>query len=544
MKRMNNRKSIELVVLILSVLILLIYFDRQILGLTKTVLRGPGRKLKMDVEKPMRGNIYSSDSILIAGSKPDYTVYMNPMLINDNIENIRVISGLFDTPVDSIISLLDYSEISSRSNIILKRSPDIELISILEENRNVFKGITVKKDHYRSYVFPEMYSHITGFISSITKEEYSLLKAQNYSPGDIKGRAGIEQQYEQKLRGKSGVNYYEADRSGRRIRNITLQENTKAEKGEDVYLTIDHGMQSFIFDLFEEHDSTVIIVMNRGTGAVKAMLVKPYYNPNLFSPIINRSAVSMKNIGKSTVNRAVTGSIVPGSIIRPFIFSEFTESDEFQDINIRPCNGELLVGDTVLQCYASHNDLSLHEMAESNCNILFYQLGIAIGSNYMDKQLEEIFPDRVTGIDLPGESEYSVERIDDKNLNAALIGAGYGFIEMSAVMMTVLINNTDRNSTAVVPAVTLNNLNDSEFLAYTDEQTGELPLWIADNIKHNVDLRGGVYSPSGERPDDQNILCGFVASKTDDYIVTIILKSDSDIFTSMNAIAEYIRDEL
>ncbi|MDY6786734.1 MAG: hypothetical protein SVK54_01255, partial [candidate division WOR-3 bacterium] len=158
MKRMNNRRYIELTVLILTLLILLVYLDRQVIGLTKTVLRGPGIKLKMDVEKPMRGSIYSSDSVLIAGSKPDYTVYMNPMLIDDDIEHIRGLSRLFDISVDSIISLLDYSKKSSRSNIILKRSPDIEMISILEENRNIFKGISVKKEYYRSYVFPEMYS--------------------------------------------------------------------------------------------------------------------------------------------------------------------------------------------------------------------------------------------------------------------------------------------------------------------------------------------------------------------------------------------------
>ncbi|MFO8061762.1 MAG: penicillin-binding transpeptidase domain-containing protein [bacterium] len=542
MKRMNNRRYIETAVLILSLAVLLIYFDRQVIGLTKTALRGPGRKLKMDVEKPMRGNIYSSDSVLIAGSKPDYTVYMNPMLINDNIEHIRVISGLFDISADSIISLLDYSETSSMSNVILKRSPGIELISVLEENRNIFKGITVEREYYRSYVFPEMYCHITGFVSSITKNEYSLLKAENYSPGDIRGRAGVEQQYEHMLRGRSGISYYETDRSGKRVRNIDLPENTDARNGDDVYLTIDHGMQAFLFDLFEEYDSTIVIVMNRKSGAVKAMLVKPYYNPNLFSPIMSRSAVSRKNMHKFTVNRAVTGSIVPGSIIRPFIFNAFTDSDQFDNINIRPCNGELLVGDTVLQCYGSHDDTSLYDMALSNCNILFYQIGIAMGSNYIDKQLRELFPGRVTGIDLPAESGYAVNYSGDRNLNAALIGAGYGFIEMSTVMMTVLVNYSCGDNTLAVPAVTRENLNNTG--EKRDEDTASYPFWTADNIRHDIDFTSGVYSPPGERRGDNSIICGFIDSQKNDYIVTIMSKSEDDVFTNINIIAEYIRDEL
>ncbi|MDY6787983.1 MAG: penicillin-binding transpeptidase domain-containing protein, partial [candidate division WOR-3 bacterium] len=255
-------------------------------------------------------------------------------------------------------------------------------------------------------------------------------------------------------------------------------------------------------------------------------------------------AVSRENIHKFTVNRAVAGSILPGSIIRPFIFNRFTASDEYDNINIRPCNGELLVGDTVLQCYASHTDTSLYDMARSNCSILFYQLGIAMGISHIDNQLRELFPGKITGIDLPGESGYSVKHIDDKNLNAALIGAGYSFIEMSAVMMTVLVNHTDRSSTPVVPSVTSKNLNNSAGVVDKNEQTGEFPFWIADNIKHDAGFNGGVYSPSGERHGDNNILCGFASSKTDDYIVMIILKSEDEIFTNMNIIAEYIRDEL
>ena len=99
------------------------------------------------------------------------------------------------------------------------------------------------------------------------------------------GRLGLEQQYEQELRGRDGELVYICTAEGTNRKTLY---KTDAQDGYDVELTIDMDLQRRVQEvmqlaLFGETTAGAVVVMNPKTGAVQAMYSYPSYDINLFA---------------------------------------------------------------------------------------------------------------------------------------------------------------------------------------------------------------------------------------------------------------------
>ena len=92
----------------------------------------------------------------------------------------------------------------------------------------------------REYYYPELTSHIIGYVRAIDEEEYEELKDSGYTSSDLIGKIGIEKAFESVLRGTKGskVVYYDSD-----TESVKTESITPPIPGNDVYLTIDINYQ-------------------------------------------------------------------------------------------------------------------------------------------------------------------------------------------------------------------------------------------------------------------------------------------------------------
>lgn len=173
----------------------------------------------------------------------------------------------------------------------------------------------------RTYPYGEMLAQTLGYTG--TMSESDLARPENAGlPQDAKiGQTGLEEAWEQDLRGRQGCDLVIRDADGNR--KLTLAHRA-ADDGCDLRLTIDIKLQQTAEMLLREYLTPEmagsIVVLESKTGHVQAMASAPAFDPNLFSFPVEPGVFNALNDNprKPFVNRPTSGQYPPGSTFKPF----------------------------------------------------------------------------------------------------------------------------------------------------------------------------------------------------------------------------------
>ncbi len=94
---------------------------------------------------------------------------------------------------------------SSTKSVTIAQNISIESVHILNEQNDLFPGINVVEIPVRSYPKGTLASHILGYTSKISKDEYDIEKNNGYTLTDYYGKSGIERIAEKYLKGTDGI---------------------------------------------------------------------------------------------------------------------------------------------------------------------------------------------------------------------------------------------------------------------------------------------------------------------------------------------------
>lgn len=161
-------------------------------------------------------------------------------------------------------------------------------LTTLREQGSSFPCAFIDNQSIREYPYGKYFSHILGYIGSITDEELEEYSKESYSMDDIIGKDGIEKAYESELRGTDGSQYIEVDSSGRRITTVE-NEGVSPVSGNDVYLTVDAELQKAAYDALE--DALTEAQLNRLSGGDYGYSVS-----DVFKSMIESDNIRIKNI--------------------------------------------------------------------------------------------------------------------------------------------------------------------------------------------------------------------------------------------------------
>ena len=266
-------------------------------------------------------------------------------------------------------------------------------------------GVSVEEYYERYYPYGELAAHVIGYTNRISEEDLETLNPDDYRGLQYIGRSGIEQQYEERLRGKPGYQQVETEANGNIVR---LMREQPAVRGQDIYLSLDIELQAFIYHALGDYRGSSVMI-DPQTGEVLAMVSKPGFDANLFARGISQRQYKrlQEDPHGPMYDRALKGRYPPGSVIKPFMSLAGYHYGVFTPYTRVNCPGYFRVPGAArrFHCWNRHGHGSVNAdraMAQS-CDVYYYHLGYQLGIERIAEFASHFRLGIPTGIDMPDE---------------------------------------------------------------------------------------------------------------------------------------------
>jgi penicillin-binding protein 2 len=260
-------------------------------------------------------------------------------------------------------------------------------------------------------------SHVLGYIGQISEAELKTPVFANYAATDWVGKSGIEEQYEQLLRGVDGKQLIEIDALGKKVRSLG---QTDPIAGVDITLTLDTKVQKAAYDGAKSVHKGAIVV-SKPDGQILAMVSKPSFDPNLFTldttykPASDSAYFSLESVledsnSQPLLDRVIAGTYPPGSTFKLVTAASGLDKHVIDDSYRVTDTGVVKIGQFSFAnwFYTQYGKTEPGELdvtralARSN-DIFFYKLAEKIGVDRLSDTARDFGLGSRLGIDLSGE---------------------------------------------------------------------------------------------------------------------------------------------
>jgi stage V sporulation protein D (sporulation-specific penicillin-binding protein) len=286
-------------------------------------------------------------------------------------------------------------------------------------------GVYITEEGKRSYPFESLSAHILGF-----------------SGIDNQGLTGLEQWYDEQLRGKPGSISFFAKANQERMEGES-DSYTPPVNGKNLKLTIDKDISTFLRREIENAaaaynpDGIMGIVANPKTGEILAMENYPTFKPG-----------SYKEYPQEVYNRnlAVWKTFEPGSTFKIVTLAAALEEKKInlKDRFFDP--GYYEVAGRRIRCWKAggHGSETFLEVVENSCNPGFMLMGQRLGKEKLFDYINKFGFGSKTGIDIPGEGKgimFKLNRVGPLELATTSFGQGVSVTPIQQVMAVSAIAN-------------------------------------------------------------------------------------------------------
>jgi len=295
-------------------------------------------------------------------------------------------------------------------SILVKQDATQGDIAWVEAHELEFPELRVEQQPLRRYPSDGMLAHVLGYVGEISPEQLkqSSYKDKGLKPGDVIGLSGLEQTYDDYLRGKDGYREVIVDSRGRIQDEI---ETVAPQPGQDLITTIDLDLQVVAEEQLRTSATGrgVLVALNPNNGEILALASAPTFDPNLFSRIGTKEGRAeyvalLNDPQKPLINRAVQSRYPPGSTWKiPMAVSGLEQGAITLDHSNLVCGGGIQVGNKFTRCMGNHGTPDLKAAITHSCDGYFYRLGLKMGIDGIVSMVDEFDLNKRTGIDLPNE---------------------------------------------------------------------------------------------------------------------------------------------
>lgn len=420
-----------------------------------------------------RGTIYDSSSNVLARTINSYTViaylsesrskgFKTPQHVVDKEKTAKELSPILGMSEEAILYLLN------RNAYQVELGPGGRGITELKKEeieKLKLPGISFISSYKRYYQNDDFASYILGYVKTT-------------DDGEMIGEMGIEQYYNDMLKGKDGFIVYQQDVNGYKIPN-TKEEVKESKDGVDIYLTIDSNIQFFVEkyskEAYEQYpcDWLFAVVADAKTGAILGSTSYPSFNPNI------------KNI-TNYLNPLVSFAIEPGSTMKIFTYMATMEKKMY-DGNKTFKSGSIKIGENTIYDWKTDGfgEITYDEgfMLSSNVGISYLTKDYFTGS-----ELKEYFKKwgfgQKTGIELPYELTGTLNEKNNKAIEIANAGFGQG-ITVTPIQMVQALTMIANNGVMLKPYIISKIVDEEDALVYEGKRT-ELGKVASSETVNNI----------------------------------------------------------
>lgn len=439
-------------------------------------------KVKVSSNKAIRGSIIDRDGVKLATNGKASSVGIVPNKLGDNKqENINKMAELLRTTPESINNKLDASWVKEETFVPIKSisADDTELKNKLL----TIPGVKITSIDARVYPLAEASSHLTGYVGQVTKED--LEKNPGYSSSSVIGKTGLEKIYEEKLKGKDGLQIYIVDEQGNKKETILEQDKTD---GADVKLTIDSQIQKNLYNELK-NDQGAFVVMNYKTGEILALVSTPSYDVNKMT--LGVTTEEWKEISENEKNPMIARflqSYCPGSTFKPLTGAiglttgSLSEEDTFNYSGLSWQKDKSWGNFNVTTLTAYKGPKNLKNALIYSDNIYFAQATLQIGkTNFMDGLKKIKFGENIDFEMGLSKSKYSNSDTISSEGQLANSGYGQGEILVNPVHMASIYSTFANDGNMLKPYLEYKENKNPEYLV-----EGAFSKEAADIIKDDM----------------------------------------------------------
>ncbi|ENU2512287.1 penicillin-binding protein 2 [Campylobacter jejuni] len=364
--------------------------------------------IKTEFLPPVRGQITDRNGTLLAINDLGFSISIKPYL---SIKKSN--KGILDKELSELTNLFPdlnaskLAEIYKRNDSYYNQDfikvvdfiPYDEIIPHYSE-LNLNKTIKIDPVVKRKYPFGKLTSHIIGYVGKANLQdvqENEIAKLSNYT-----GKSGIERYYNDILQGEKGTRVYKVNALNQEVEQLSY---TPA-MSNDIELTIDIELQSYLTSLFEGNAGAAII-MNVNDGSILAAGSFPEYDLNPFVTGISfKDWDELSNsLDHPFTNKLINGYYPPGSVVKMGVGLSFLNSKNISPSTQYVCNGSIELGGRFFRCWnrSGHGPVDLKHAIKYSCDVYFYNGSLQVGIDQISETLSRIGFGTKTGVDLPSE---------------------------------------------------------------------------------------------------------------------------------------------
>lgn len=429
---LQRRVQIFSVLVIIALLVLVgrLWFLQIILGSSFNQMSQNNRIRELKIEA-IRGNIYDRDQKLIVTSKPALSISVIPYIFKKNKKVQKRLSWLLGMSLSEINKRLNDKKTSPLQPKIIKRSVNQKIVYYIKERSLDFEGVKVLLIPERDYLYGSLAAHLFGYVGEVSDTELKQGHFKGVEMGDLVGKTGLENNFNNALMGIKGYERLETNAAGRPVK---LLKSDPPRAGSSIRLSIDLDIQKYAEDALKKaikmakgmvHEETkkrykakggAVVVMDPRNGDVLAMASYPTFAPVSFLGGISQKEWKELTSVKSNypmTNRAITSSYPPGSTFKPFVSIAGLATGNITTNTTFHCSGSWRGSPkwpNVFRCWQKkgHGNSSLNRALQVSCDVFFYNVGYKLyrtGKEHIQKWAQIFGFDNKTNIDLPYETD-------------------------------------------------------------------------------------------------------------------------------------------
>ena len=389
-----------------------------------------------------RGQIVDRNDTTLVTNVPEQELLLSRVSATEHPSIIGMVAALIGQTPAQVEQSVKNERYSPYEPVPVATNVPADTVQYLQTHQSDYPGVSVQTVTQRSY--PQggtTATHVLGYLGDISQAQINANPKADYNQGSLVGQSGIEQQYEEYLRGVNGSQALSVNASGDVVGTLS---RTAPKIGDTVVLNIDTGLQEAVQnDLATQiladrktpdpEDGNKLppaingaaIVMNPQNGQVLAMASYPTYDLNQWVGGISSANFAALQASQAENNNAIQGQYTPGSTFKLItatadlqdgVYSPSKYYDDTGTFKVANCTGGSCnftdnVGDT-----GGEYDLATALTVSSdsyfyNLGELFWEGRATYGANAIQNVAAQYGEGVSTGIDLPNEG---VGRVDSQ----------------------------------------------------------------------------------------------------------------------------------
>ena len=435
---------------ILAVMVILIFrlAKLQVAGTEKYETLAERNRIRTIPILAPRGRILDREGRVIVDNYPSFSV----LLLKDQTRDVNA-------DVERIASALHMSPETVRERLrrfayapqaqVLKDDITPDELAFVESHRIELPELETIMVHRRLYPKNGFMAHLVGYVGEVSEEELNQPQFELYEPGDVVGKSGVEQYYNDLLIGKDGSRRALVNSRGKEVGRLS---ETPAVPGKPLKLTVDLDLQIAAEEAIDASGKAgAIVAMDPRNGEILAMVSRPVFDPNDFAVRIKRNEWNklVTDENHPLLNKAIQAQLAPGSVFKIIMATAGMQEGIAQNMSVNCGGGKTFYG-RFFKCWitsqhTTHGEVGISKAIYQSCDSFFYTLADRLGIDRIAKYAMEFGLGQKTRIDLPNEvtgvmpsEEWKIKNFKEKWYAGETIsvGIGQGAVAATPIQLT------------------------------------------------------------------------------------------------------------